>query len=133
MAAAPAPPPPLRWRMRAHQQAAQPLVPPGEPLQVTVVAGPLLSEVRQVWASWGSVTTRLWAGAGWLEQEWTVGPIPTADGRGREVAVRTSTSLATGARCRLGSSARGCCWLGAPASGCMHVFACSLATCRLTG
>jgi hypothetical protein len=31
-----------------------------------------------------------------LLQEWTVGPIPTADGVGKETIVRTTTDMQTG-------------------------------------
>jgi hypothetical protein len=43
-------------------------------------------------------------------QEWTVGPIPTADNVGKEVIVRTSTDLRTGTQ-----SGLWCCWTGAQA------------------
>jgi hypothetical protein len=54
------------------------------------------AEVHQVWADWAVLTTRLWRGAAWLDQEWTVGPIPVADGQGREIIIRTTTNLTTG-------------------------------------
>jgi len=54
------------------------------------------AEVHQVWADWAVLTTRLWRGAAWLDQEWTVGPIPVEDGQGREVIIRTTANLTTG-------------------------------------
>lgn len=47
------------------------------------------------WAPWASLVTQLWANADWLEQQWSVGPIP-ADGVGKEIIIRTSTDLHTG-------------------------------------
>jgi hypothetical protein len=77
-------------------QVAQPLVPHDTPLDVTVQSGPLLTEVHHTWAPWASLVTRLWAGADWLEQEWTVGPIPAGDGVGKEIIIRSSTDLQSG-------------------------------------
>lgn len=68
-----------------------------------IAEGPLLTEVRQTWAPWASLTTRLWKGADWLEQEWSVGPIPAADGVGKEIVVRTATDLASGEMCKIAS------------------------------
>jgi alpha-mannosidase len=76
-------------------QVAQPLVAPDTALEVTIESGPLITEVRQSWAPWASLVTRLWAGADWLDQEWTVGPIP-ADGFGKEIVVRTHTDMQSG-------------------------------------
>ena len=39
---------------------------------------------------------RLWAGAAHMEVEWTVGPIPMADGLGKEVSLRYVSNLASG-------------------------------------
>ncbi|KAF6264318.1 hypothetical protein COO60DRAFT_1634484 [Scenedesmus sp. NREL 46B-D3] len=83
------------FRPAQDAPVAQPLAPGGAPLNVTIEAGPLLTEVRQSWAPWASLITRLWAGADWLEQEWTVGPVP-ADGVGKEIIVRASTDLQSG-------------------------------------
>lgn len=49
-------------------QEATPLLSPEQPVSVTVVAGPVVTEIRQTWASWASLTTRLYAGADTLEQ-----------------------------------------------------------------
>jgi hypothetical protein len=75
---------------------ARPLVSEDSPLEVTIESGPLLTEIRQIWAPWASLVTRLWSDADWLEQEWSVGPIP-ADGVGKEIIIRTTTDLQTGA------------------------------------
>eukprot|EP00775_Hariotina_reticulata_P012333 gene12333-12466_t len=75
---------------------ALPLVHPAQPLEISIVTGPLVTELHQVWADWAVLTTRLWRGAAWIDQEWTVGPIPGADGEGREIIIRTTTNLSTG-------------------------------------
>ena len=55
---------------------------------VDVVRGPVVSEVRQAWAGgWLSAALRLWANASDVEAEHTVGPVPLADGWGKEVGV----------------------------------------------
>jgi len=67
-------------------------------LSVAVLCVSNPAEVRQVWTDWAVLTTRLWrVGAAWLDQEWTVGPLPVGeDGWGREVIIRTMTNLSTG-------------------------------------
>ena len=44
--------------------------------------GAVVSEARVVYAPWLSVVFRLWANATDVDVEWTVGPIPIADGLG---------------------------------------------------
>lgn len=61
-----------------------------------VVESPVVSEVRQAFVGWGTLTTRLWRGARVAEVEWTVGPVPIADGVGKEVALRLRSDLDTG-------------------------------------
>jgi hypothetical protein len=53
-------------------QVAMPLVPPEQPLEVAVIQGPVATEIRQTWASWASLTTRLPAG-GSIEQVGGIG------------------------------------------------------------
>lgn len=66
------------------------------PINVTIVSsGPVVWEARQVFASWATQTVRLWAGSAAVEFEWTVGPIPFADGWGKEIISRYSTGLTT--------------------------------------
>jgi alpha-mannosidase len=50
-----------------------------------IVSGPVLQEVRQVISPWLSAVVRLWQGETSFEVEYTVGPIPVADGIGKEV------------------------------------------------
>ena len=57
--------------------------------------GPVVWEVLQGWAGWATQKVRLWAGRSDVEFEYTIGPIPFADGNGKEVITRYSTSLAT--------------------------------------
>lgn len=49
-------------------QEAIPLLLPEQPVSVSVVSGPVVTEIRQTWASWASLVTRLYAGADTLEQ-----------------------------------------------------------------
>lgn len=63
--------------------------------QVVVIEGPLVSEVRVSVNDWLSLVTRLYADVPELEFEWTAGPIPIADGYGKEVVVRFDTGLAS--------------------------------------
>ena len=43
---------------------------------------------------WACNVLRLWAGEGAaVESEWTVGPIPVADGNGKEVVMRLSAGV----------------------------------------
>lgn len=68
-----------------------------------IVESPVVSEVRQAFVGWGTLTTRLWRGARAAELEWTVGPVPVADGVGKEVALRLRTDLDTGPHSHSGS------------------------------
>jgi len=57
----------------------------------------VMSEVRQVWGQLGGLTTRLWAGSGALEVEWTVGPPPdTGPATNWDVFVRHSSNIESG-------------------------------------
>ena len=51
----------------------------------------------QEFLDWASVTTRIWRGADDLEVEWTAGPLPFADGLGRELVLHYESTLDTGA------------------------------------
>ena len=70
-----------------------------EQLSLSVVEGPVVNETRQVFAAaWASQVVRLWAAAGNVELELTVGPIPISfnDTKGREVVSRlTAPALST--------------------------------------
>jgi hypothetical protein len=76
-------------------------VPGQERITTEVTEGDVVTEIRQQWAPWAHLVTRLWAQSDALEQEWTVGPIPVGDGLGKEVILRTSTNLST---CEYGMS-----------------------------
>ena len=62
---------------------------------VNLVNTPTVSEAWQQITPWLSQVIRLRAGARGIEMEWTVGPIPVADGQGKEVIIRFNTSLAS--------------------------------------
>ncbi|KAL3162416.1 hypothetical protein ABBQ32_010087 [Trebouxia sp. C0010 RCD-2024] len=66
-------------------------------LQLHVARGPVLTQVQQVFQDYTSVVIRLWDKALHVEVEWTVGPIPIEDKRGKEVVLRYSSSLDSGA------------------------------------
>jgi hypothetical protein len=77
-------------------QVALPISVPGQQHVTTeVTEGDVVTEIRQQFAPWAHLVTRLWAQSDALEQEWTVGPIPVADGLGKEVILRTTTNLST--------------------------------------
>jgi hypothetical protein len=47
----------------------------------------------QVFLDWASIVTRIWNGAEHLEVEWTAGPIPINDDKGKELVVRYVSNL----------------------------------------
>ena len=62
------------------------------PARLEIVDGPIVSEARQYLGAgdWLSNVLRLWANSSAVESEWTVGPIPAADGLGKEVVARVA-------------------------------------------
>ncbi|KAK3085809.1 hypothetical protein FSP39_008930 [Pinctada imbricata] len=64
-------------------------------IQTKFLQGQLVQEVRQQFSPWVSTVTRLYNGAPYLETEWTVGPIPTKDGIGKEVISKYCSDLQT--------------------------------------
>jgi alpha-mannosidase len=80
---------------RPNSSTPFPISSSSSPAAVTLVTGPLVSEARITVSPWVVQTVRLWANASYAEVEWTVGPIPMADGLGKEVVTRFSTPLAT--------------------------------------
>ena len=60
------------------------------PAENTAITGPVVNES---WATYAYVTqeTRLWAGAGVVEVEWTVGPVNVSDFQSHEVITRYET------------------------------------------
>jgi len=67
-----------------------------QPLDLTLVQGPVFSEMKQTFAPWVSLTTRVYASEDWVELLWSVGPIPFADGWGKEVSLRISSQVGSG-------------------------------------
>lgn len=75
----------------ADNTTTQPVAGMGAIVNVTIVTGPIVSEARQAFGTWGSQVIRLWANAtNGFDAEWTVGPIPQADLLGKEVISRFS-------------------------------------------
>jgi hypothetical protein len=50
-----------------------------------VVTGPVVQEARQAITPWLTAVVRLWANSTSIDVEYTVGPIPVADGIGKEI------------------------------------------------
>lgn len=65
-------------------------------VEISITKGPIVTEITQTWAPWLVQVTRLFANADHIESEFMVGPIPFADGMGKEVISRYSTSLDSG-------------------------------------
>jgi hypothetical protein len=72
---------------------------------LSILTGPVVSEAR-VALPWLALATRVWAGRQDFDVEWTVGPIPIADGMGKEVVTRFAAPIATGATWRSDSNCR---------------------------
>ncbi|XP_039823248.1 probable alpha-mannosidase At5g13980 isoform X5 [Panicum virgatum] len=62
---------------------------------LTVLRGPIVDEVHQQINSWIYQITRVYKGKDYVETEFIVGPIPTDDGNGKEVATEIVTNMAT--------------------------------------
>ncbi|KAK6922587.1 Glycosyl hydrolases family 38, C-terminal beta sandwich domain [Dillenia turbinata] len=60
-----------------------------------VIRGPLVDEVHQQFSSWIYQVTRLYKEKEHSEVEYTIGPIPTEDGVGKEVITRMSANMVT--------------------------------------
>ncbi|KAM6229533.1 LOW QUALITY PROTEIN: lysosomal alpha-mannosidase [Spheniscus humboldti] len=71
-----------------------------EPIPNALVQG------HQNFSSWCSQVVRLHAGQPYVELEWTVGPIPVADGWGKEIISRFETTLQTDSRFYTDSNGR---------------------------
>lgn len=70
----------------------------GDALALEIIRGPVVSEARQTWpGGWASSALRLWGNSSAVEAEWTVGPVPLADGWGKEVFSRWSLGGGFGA------------------------------------
>ena len=57
---------------------------------------PLVSEAHQVFANWSTQVVRLYHNSSALELEWTIGPVPIADGLGKEVISRINSDIESG-------------------------------------
>ncbi|KAL2333816.1 hypothetical protein Fmac_015029 [Flemingia macrophylla] len=62
---------------------------------IKVIRGPLVDEVHQKFSSWIHQVTRLYKDKDHAELEFTIGPIPTDDGVGKEVITRMTANMAT--------------------------------------
>ncbi|KAK3005175.1 hypothetical protein RJ639_016343 [Escallonia herrerae] len=60
-----------------------------------VIRGPLVDEVHQQFSSWIYQVVRLYKDKDHAEFEFTIGPIPTYDGVGKEVITRITANMAT--------------------------------------
>ncbi|KAK3024438.1 hypothetical protein RJ639_042970 [Escallonia herrerae] len=60
-----------------------------------VIRGPLVDEVHQQFSSWIYQVVRLYKDKDHAEVEFTIGPIPTYDGVGKEVITRITANMAT--------------------------------------
>ncbi|TKY55925.1 Alpha-mannosidase protein [Spatholobus suberectus] len=60
-----------------------------------VIRGPLVDEVHQKFSSWIYQVTRLFKDKDHAEIEFTIGPIPTDDGVGKEVITQMTANMAT--------------------------------------
>jgi alpha-mannosidase len=63
------------------------------PVQLEVVSGAVYAEVRQYVTDWMTGSVRLIQGSPVIEFDYTVGPIPIADGLAKEVITRFNTSI----------------------------------------
>ena len=60
---------------------------------IHITKGPVYEEVRQVFGTYVSQVIRLYKRANYAEFEHTVGPIPVADGLGKEIITRFDTNI----------------------------------------
>ncbi|XP_040846183.1 lysosomal alpha-mannosidase-like [Ochotona curzoniae] len=77
---------------RPHQQKPLPV---SQRAEIHLLKSSLVQEVHQNFSDWCSQVVRLYRGQRHLELQWTVGPIPTFDGWGKEVISRFDTPLDT--------------------------------------
>ena len=65
-------------------------------LSLTLVEGPVFSEMRQSFASWLSLSTRLYSSDSWVKLLWKAGSIPISDNFGKEISMRISSGVKSG-------------------------------------
>ena len=80
---------------RPNSSEVFPMNPNNNKATIQVITGKVVQEVRQVFSDWASQVVRLYKGGKFVEFEYTIGPIPYADGLGKEVISRFDTSLAS--------------------------------------
>lgn len=71
-----------------------------------VVKGDLVDEVHQMFNEWISQVVRIYKTEKYVEFEWMVGPIPIADGAGKEVVSRFYSTLNSSGVCYTDSNGR---------------------------
>ncbi|XP_074713591.1 lysosomal alpha-mannosidase [Strix uralensis] len=81
-------------------------IPVSKRVSTYLVKNTLVQELYQNFSSWCSQVVRLRTGQPYVELEWTVGPIPVADGWGKEIISRFETPLQTDARFYTDSNGR---------------------------
>jgi len=74
-------------------QPCEPFAASAAAVQLSVSKGALVQEVRQVFSNWISQSVRLYANESSIEVEYSVGPVPVADGLGKEVVSRWVTDI----------------------------------------
>uniref|UniRef100_A0A4W4H4P4 Alpha-mannosidase n=1 Tax=Electrophorus electricus TaxID=8005 RepID=A0A4W4H4P4_ELEEL len=62
---------------------------------ISTLQNSVVQEVRQQFSPWVSQVVRLYNGSRELELEWTVGPVPVADGLGKEVITRLDSNISS--------------------------------------
>lgn len=65
---------------------------------IYITRGPVYQEIRQVFGVYVSQVVRLYKNANYAEFEHTVGPIPVADGWGKEIITRFDTNIKSAGR-----------------------------------
>ena len=65
---------------------------------IYITKGPVYQEIKQVFGVYVSQVVRLYKNADYAEFEHTVGPIPVADGWGKEIITRFDTNIQSGGR-----------------------------------
>ena len=81
---------------RPAEQFATPLTTAATPVVVNnVIRGAYVQQVWQQMSDWLVQKVTLYKDRPWVEFEWTVGPVPVADGQGKEIITRFNTSIAS--------------------------------------
>eukprot|EP01088_Endostelium_zonatum_P015287 TRINITY_DN367_c0_g1_i1.p1 TRINITY_DN367_c0_g1~~TRINITY_DN367_c0_g1_i1.p1 ORF type:complete len:994 (-),score=215.51 TRINITY_DN367_c0_g1_i1:47-2986(-) len=64
---------------------------------ISIVHGPVVSEVYQFFSNWAYAVYRLFSGSNHVEAEYSIGPIPIADHLGKEIITSYTTNLRSNA------------------------------------